>query len=163
MEQLLCHIFGDYFLQSDWMALNKSKRTFPCLIHVVLYSLPFLFLTNNIYALILIASTHFVFDRFSLVKYVVYAKNFLNPSFSYYEFSQCDVTGYYDDWKNPVQSSETEKIINSFIYLGFSSDFVALNKTACRPKFITTWLYIISDNWMHLLCNYFILLYFKPT
>jgi hypothetical protein len=134
MLQLLCHIVGDYFFQSDWMALNKNKQTVPCLIHVVLYVLPFWLLTSNLLALFLIAAAHFVFDRWSLTKYIIYAKNFLNPSFSNQPFDKCSVTGYYDDWLNDSSGP------------------------GVRPRFITTWLYIISDNTIHLICNYLILL-----
>lgn len=136
MPQLLCHIVGDYFLQSDWMALNKNKHTIPCLIHVILYALPFLLLTNSLLALFLIAAAHFVLDRWSLTKYIIWAKNFLNPSFQNPPFSKCGVTGYYDDWLNEPGEPNV------------------------RPKFITTWLYIISDNTIHLICNYFILMAF---
>jgi len=31
MEQLLVHLVADYYFQSDWMALNKNKRSVPCL------------------------------------------------------------------------------------------------------------------------------------
>lgn len=134
MPQLFCHIIGDYFIQSDWMALNKSKHTLPCLIHVILYILPFLLLTTNPVALFLIAASHFVLDRWSLTKYIIWIKNFLNPSFTNQPFSKCSVTGYYDDWLNWEGDQDV------------------------RPKFITTWLYIISDNTIHLICNYFILM-----
>lgn len=133
MDQLLCHLAGDYFLQSDWMALNKNKQTVPCLAHVLLYTLPFFLLTTNPLALFLIAFTHFIFDRWSLVKYAIWVKNFINPSLSYYPFDKCSATGYYDDWINDA------------------------SEPGVRPKFITTWLYIISDNTLHLLCNFIIL------
>jgi hypothetical protein len=29
MNQLLCHLWGDYILQSHWMAENKTKRSKP--------------------------------------------------------------------------------------------------------------------------------------
>lgn len=41
MTQLLAHLFGDYILQSDWMAQNKTKRSWPALAHALLYSLCF--------------------------------------------------------------------------------------------------------------------------
>lgn len=41
MPQLLAHLFGDYILQSDWMAQNKTKRSWPALVHALLYSLCF--------------------------------------------------------------------------------------------------------------------------
>ncbi len=36
---LLVHWIGDFFLQSNWMATNKSKNIEPLLAHVLTYSL----------------------------------------------------------------------------------------------------------------------------
>lgn len=133
MEQLLVHLFADYYLQSDWMALNKNKKTLPCFVHCIIYTLPFLILTRSAIALLVIFGTHFLIDRFSLAKYLIWAKNHLNPSLSYYPFDKCKITGFYDDW-----------------------DSTNVNG---RPKFISTWLYIISDNTLHLLINFLALKY----
>jgi hypothetical protein len=133
MEQLLLHIFGDYWIQSDWMALNKNKQTLPCLIHCAYYTAPFMLLTNSGFCLCLIFLTHFVEDRWSLVKYIIWLKNHINPTFSYPPFDKCRVTGYYDSWDESNQD--------------------------CRPNWITTWLYIITDNSYHLFCNFLILKY----
>ena len=35
------HFISDFILQTDWMALNKSKRMIPLLVHIAVYSLPF--------------------------------------------------------------------------------------------------------------------------
>jgi hypothetical protein len=141
MDQFLCHLVGDYFFQSDWMALNKNSKTIPCLVHVILYTIIFLFITHSLLALFLIAFTHFIIDRWSVAKYIIYIKNFINPTFSYYPFEKCCITGYYDDWMNRESFWEKDEAEPSKV----------------RPKFITTWLYIISDNTLHLLCNYIIL------
>lgn len=42
---LFLHFIGDFLLQSDWMALGKSKRLLPLVAHVAVYAacfLPFL-------------------------------------------------------------------------------------------------------------------------
>lgn len=44
MEQLIAHLVGDYLLQSDWMAQHKRRSTIACLLHALLYALPFLLL-----------------------------------------------------------------------------------------------------------------------
>lgn len=36
---LLGHLIGDYVVQNDWMAANKTTRTLPCLVHCLLYTL----------------------------------------------------------------------------------------------------------------------------
>jgi hypothetical protein len=42
-NQLVAHAVGDYILQSDWMANEKTKRSLAALLHVMTYALPFLF------------------------------------------------------------------------------------------------------------------------
>lgn len=39
---LVAHFVGDFLLQSDWMALNKSKNSSALTFHVLVYSLCFL-------------------------------------------------------------------------------------------------------------------------
>lgn len=68
MIQLLCHLWGDYIIQTSWMALNKEKNTLAAFIHALTYTLCFLFITTNTYTLLTIGVTHFIIDRFALVK-----------------------------------------------------------------------------------------------
>lgn len=90
-DQLVAHAVGDYILQSDWMANEKTKQSFAALAHAVVYSLPFLFLGPSIPALVAIIGTHFVIDRWRLARYVVWAKNWLGPNRPWRE---CTATGY---------------------------------------------------------------------
>ena len=46
-DQLIAHAVGDYILQSDWMALEKTKRSLAAAVHALTYTLPFLFLTSS--------------------------------------------------------------------------------------------------------------------
>jgi hypothetical protein len=43
--QLAClfilHFIADFMCQSDWMALNKSKRLWPLTVHCLVYTIPF--------------------------------------------------------------------------------------------------------------------------
>lgn len=93
MEQLILHLIGDYLLQSDWMANNKTKAFFPAWVHAMVYSLPFL-LIGSFSAFCVIHGTHFLIDRFGLAKYVVFAKNFLAPKASWLLWEDCKGTGY---------------------------------------------------------------------
>jgi hypothetical protein len=93
MLQLILHLFGDYVTQSDWMAQNKTKASFPAAVHALVYSLPFLLLTTHIVALLCIFGTHFLIDRFRLARYVVFAKNFLAPG-DFPVWADCSATGY---------------------------------------------------------------------
>ena len=42
MSLLVAHFLGDFILQSDWMASNKSKRWDALALHVALYAVCFL-------------------------------------------------------------------------------------------------------------------------
>lgn len=96
-DQLLCHLFGDYVFQSDWMASEKTKQSFAALCHAVIYGLCLLPLAPTLAAWLVIVGTHFVIDRWRLARYVVYAKNFLAPQSAWHPWSDCTATGYHKD------------------------------------------------------------------
>lgn len=119
-DQLLCHALGDYLIQSDWMASEKTKGHVPAAMHAVTYAIPFLLLANpSPLALAIIVATHFIIDRWRLARYVVWAKNFLGPRRSWYPWEECAATGYHSS----------------------------------RPIWLSTWLLIIGDNVLHVMCN----------
>lgn len=97
MIQLILHLFGDYVMQSDWMAQNKTKRSWPALCHAVVYSLPFLLLKPSMVAFAVILGTHFLIDRFRLARFVTYAKNWMAPPSDWHPWSECSGTGYHKD------------------------------------------------------------------
>jgi hypothetical protein len=68
LEQLLCHLVGDYLLQNDWMASNKTKDMSVAAIHGATYFLPFFLITNSFWALIVILITHIIIDHYSLAR-----------------------------------------------------------------------------------------------
>jgi hypothetical protein len=96
MIQLILHLIGDYVTQSDWMAVNKTKRSVPAAAHALVYSLPFLLLTGvgvrGLVAWLIILDTHFLIDRYRLARYVVWAKNWIGPGNR--PWSECTATGY---------------------------------------------------------------------
>ena len=121
-DQIVAHLFGDYILQSDWMATEKTRRSFAAAAHAVTYALPFLLLRPSLAAFALIVVSHFVIDRWRVARFVVYAKNFIGPwgwRPSRAPWREYAVTGYHDS----------------------------------RPVWLATWLMIIADNTLHLLCN----------
>ena len=73
MEQLLLHLVGDYLLQNDWMANEKTKKILPAFIHAFIYSLPFILITTPLAAAVIFIS-HFLIDHFRLVKYFLRLK-----------------------------------------------------------------------------------------
>lgn len=94
-DQLIAHVVGDYVLQSDWMANEKTKRSVAAAVHALTYALPFLLLTRSPLALLIIVATHFVIDRWRLARFVVWLKNQLAPSTWRYPWKECEGTGYH--------------------------------------------------------------------
>ena len=131
MLQLIIHGIGDYFLQTDWQALNKKKPGWlgfwACLKHCIIYSLPFLFI-GSWKAVLVIFVTHFIIDRTNLVAYLLAIKNNVK--------------------KKPVPEGKmgwTFPYMYDITNFGFGLE---------RPFTISIWLYIICDNLLHLICNY---------
>lgn len=81
MEQLLAHLVGDYIFQSHDMAVNKTKNSYWALYHATTYTLPFLLLTLNPLAIIIILLTHFAIDRYRVAMWVTKVKNYLFGKF----------------------------------------------------------------------------------
>lgn len=134
----LCHFVGDFWLQTDWMAMNKGKKSFNCLVHVLIYTSCFLFLTLSWKALLFIGVTHFILDRWHVIlKRMIWLKNHF-PTFKYPPFEYCDTTGYYDDspYNTKPVREEQKRVLG-------------------QPRLfcVTIWIYIISDNILHLICN----------
>lgn len=94
-DQLVAHAVGDYILQSDWMANEKTKQSAAALAHAITYTLAFLFITQRPVPLLVIAGTHFVIDRWRIARYLVWAKNWLAPTNK--PWSDCKGTGYPSD------------------------------------------------------------------
>lgn len=128
MEQLLCHLFADYWLQNDWMALNKKKHFWIALVHAIVYTLPFLLLTKSILALSVICITHAIIDGTWIVHRLNQLKNF--------DFKEHKYILLTDDINNPLSSGSIKD--------GYSN----------RILFLRVWLIIIQDNILHLIINY---------
>jgi len=86
---LFGHMVGDYILQNDWMAINKSKNGFKgilaCFIHCLIYSLTIWIFVQNWSLLWLgfIFLSHYPIDRFSLAKYwCIYFKGMKKQDFN---------------------------------------------------------------------------------
>jgi hypothetical protein len=92
-DQLLAHVLGDYLLQSDWMASNKTRRWVPALAHALTYSMPFLALRPSPVGWLVIAASHLFIDRWRLARYVCWASGLLAPP-PYRSWRECTTTGY---------------------------------------------------------------------
>jgi len=93
-DMLLAHAFGDYILQTDKMAVNKTKSSFWAFVHVIYYMIPFAFIVKSIPALIFIGVTHFFIDRYRLARYVIFAKNRITGND---KWEDCKETGFHKD------------------------------------------------------------------
>jgi hypothetical protein len=131
------------------MALNKSKKSFPCLIHCLCYTFPFILITQDWRALLAIFVSHFIFDRWPfLIRRIIWFKNHFNFKGEYPAFDACNSTGYYDD--SPYNTWPPKNLAGHKAPDWWGKP---------RHFFITIWLYIITDNTFHLLCNYLAIKY----
>lgn len=152
-DQIFAHIAGDYILQSHWMATEKTKRSLAAAVHVVFYAIPFVVAFKpSLLALIVIAGTHFVIDRWRLARFVVYVKNLLAP------FRVVKVESR-ETAKDVVDAAEA-----GFAMTWFSSYVVVSGNYSWRfcaatgyhkdvPAWLSVWLLIIVDNAMHIGIN----------
>jgi len=124
MEQLILHLIGDYLLQSDWMAVNKGRQTFPAFCHATLYSLPFL-LIGSFPSVTIIWATHLLIDRLSLARYVVRTKNILLA---------------------PCSAGNREPMARR--------DMSAMGFRNSTPIWMIAFLTVAADNTLHLTINY---------
>ena len=145
-DQLICHAVGDYVIQSDWMANEKTKKSIAAIVHALSYAIPFLFLRPSIAAMAVMVVTHFAIDRWRLARYVVYAKNYLSPRTStkvHYEEIATSAGGVphfvekveIQQWWFPWEKCASTGYVNE------------------RPPWLSVWLLIIADNVMHILIN----------
>lgn len=74
-NQIVAHLIGDYVLQSHTEAQKKTADSWWAMLHAIKYTLPFLLITRNADALLVILLSHFLIDRFRLARFVNYLKN----------------------------------------------------------------------------------------
>ena len=132
MEQILIHLFGDFFLQTDKQALNKKKNSLQCFLHCLTYSLPFLLIASW-KAVLVIGITHFLIDRWNVVAYIIACKNGTKKETD---------KAFYGEGGGTTRKVKVYDISN----FGFAVD---------RPFALSIWLMIITDNTFHLIINYF--------
>lgn len=90
MHWMLAHLIGDYVLQNDWMATNKKRRDLPCMVHAILYTIPFLFCSMQPWQLLAIMVQHFLQDRTDFVVWFAKAKGsgpFVDPKGIFFPWS----------------------------------------------------------------------------
>lgn len=138
-DQLLAHMVGDYVLQSDYMATEKTKKSLAALVHAVTYTIPFLFLTQSILALSVILGTHFVIDRWRLARYICWIKNFIGPK----------RIPVYPVAAVPESYPSTPEMVRNHPW----SECSKTGYHESRPDWMSVWLLIIADNALHIIFN----------
>lgn len=123
---LLAHGWGDYIIQTDHMAIEKTKRWGPAVTHALTYTVAFVpvivlaaqwSLWGSLTGLAIVGGTHAVIDRYRLARHLIWLKNYIGGERT--PWSRCQATGFPPD----------------------------------RPVWLTTWLMIIVDNIIHMTIN----------
>lgn len=91
---VLAHLVGDYLIQSHWMATKKTEQWIPAIAHGVTYTIPYAFVTQSVWALLVIGGTHIIIDRFRLARHLAWFKNQLAPKASRFSWASAKGTGY---------------------------------------------------------------------
>jgi hypothetical protein len=146
-DMLIAHAIGDYVIQSDWMANEKTKKSIAAAAHAFTYTLPFLFITQSPVTLAFIMITHFIIDRWRLARYVCWAKNFLQPKTIVVSKETCDC----DDIQCAKCHNSGEIVTLSRNYSWSECSATGYHKD--RPAWLAVWLMIITDNIMHICLN----------
>lgn len=70
---ILCHLLGDYVLQTDFIAKSKSDNIYHLLAHCLLYSVPFVCVFGFVWQLIPLILLHIIIDllkaRYKIIPY----------------------------------------------------------------------------------------------
>ena len=59
---IMCHLFGDYVLQSSFIAQTKGDNVYHLFVHCALYTLPFLIVFGFTWHAFIIFTTHMIID-----------------------------------------------------------------------------------------------------
>jgi hypothetical protein len=136
-EMLLGHLTGDYLLQNEFLAMNKSKNTwigwFAALIHCILYTFAVcLFMQNfQLIWIIVVFLSHFPIDKFSLAeKYMHYIKG-----------------------KGMKDYVKKDRMYDDIIYTPKFQNKL-LNRYDMLEGGFTSIVYTLTDNSMHLIIMY---------
>lgn len=137
---LLAHMVGDYVVQSDWMALEKTKPTaygvMVALVHALTYGACFLVVTTDVWALFAIVVTHWAVDHLRLARYLCWAKNQLAPRAYRYPLSA-------PHWFGHEADPDDERAAKARF-----ADTTGYERH--REPWMTAWLMIAADNTVHL-------------
>lgn len=122
MIQLFLHLLGDFFLQNDEMAVNKSKYTthgyLMCTIHCMFYSIPFGLYYHNAGVYGFVFFTHWFIDKFGLAEYVTRTINWNWDKNSLFGF-QKDRPHFVTVWIHTIRDNSMHIFCNYLIIKHF--------------------------------------------
>lgn len=130
MSNGLAHLFGDYVVQNDHMARNKTRTDAApdgagaAAAHAITYAACYLPLTRDPRALAVIGGTHYVIDRWRLAKRLVWARNQIAPAPSRYAYAEAGPFG------NPPGSPDW--LAGWLLFLADNACHLAINEWALR-------------------------------
>jgi len=183
---IVCHLIGDYVLQSDWMALKKTERSFEgavaAAVHSFLYALPFwgLFCLSGMdfwsswQATVLIAGTHAFIDHIRIARLVCWLKNFLSPRDRYGSPTQITMANSFGFSEGDLvdiggEKVRVTKVENTTMWAAprrWWHSWESCSLTGYqnnKPAWMSVWLMIITDNTLHLICNGLAVLIWRTT
>ena len=71
---IMCHLIGDYVLQSRFVADTKGSNWYHLFVHSILYIIPFCFLYGIIWQSVVVCVLHFIIDalkaRYDKITYI---------------------------------------------------------------------------------------------
>ena len=71
---VVCHLIGDYFLQSDFIAKTKGQNWYHLFVHCILYVVPFYIAFGLDLRLVIIFISHVIIDalkaRYHAISYL---------------------------------------------------------------------------------------------
>lgn len=167
---IACHFVGDYLIQTNKMATEKTQRWLPAIAHGLSYTLPFaLLVTRSPVALLVIGGTHILIDHWRLAKYVVWFKNQFGAKREYVYRTPDDGEWGLANREWTRRYDATDRAMSRPIHEGMTVappwakkirvDSMAWPPTdtgypAGTPVWLATWLMIIADNVIHVLINF---------
>lgn len=126
---IMCHFIGDYWLQSDWVAQHKKSSAVVAMFHALLYAVPFAFLVQGC---------------------AIPAWAFLVIVLTHFWIDHLGLAKYLCFAKNFLAPKRAWPKWSETNFTGYP---------AKKDLYITFWLFVITDNSLHLLFNYLALRY----
>ena len=96
---LIAHLIADFLLQNNWMALNKTKKLMPLIVHGVIYAICMFVTFPEIvmWRILRISVLHCIVDRYSLADKwlrLIKGRSFISVDEKYFPLTQKDYPIY---------------------------------------------------------------------